>query len=512
MDVDLDYENKALKVKQEIVFHNQSNDTLREFILNDWNNAYSDKNSPLGRRFSDEFIRSFHLEKDENRGKTTVYSVTGESGLFNWKRVPEQPDLIDIELKKPIYPNEKFTVNIAYDVKIPEDKFTRYGYDNKGNINLKDWYLVPARVENGKFVKYSNENIDDIANSAGTFEVHFTADSDLKITTDLYQGNKTVTENKTKYYFIGENRLGFSFIIEKENSFEIYSNHLAEVNTNIEDDRVTDIQKAFLIDKIMRFTNANLSSYPHGKIVVSQIDYERNPVYGLNQLPAFIAPFPDSFLYEIKFLKTYLNNYLKTTLRINPRKDNWIYDGIQVYLMQKYVEENHPDKTMMGLKWGILKGHNLFKVDYNSQYEYLYLLMARKNLDQPIGASKETFIKFNEQIAGKYKAGRSLNYLDSYLGKNIVPQSIAEFYELNQTQQTNRNDFKNIINKKTEKDVEWFFENLIDSRKLIDFKLGKVGTKGDSLKVTVKNKTGTNVPVSLYGFSNDTLTGQQKRP
>ena len=39
--------------------------------------------------------------------------------------------------------------------------------------------------------------------------------------------------------------------------------------------------------------------------------YERNPFYGLNQLPSFISPFSDEFMYEIKFLKTYLNIYLK---------------------------------------------------------------------------------------------------------------------------------------------------------------------------------------------------------
>jgi hypothetical protein len=32
-----------------------------------------------------------------------------------------------------------------------------------------------------------------------------------------------------------------------------------------------------------------IGTYPFKKIVVSQIDYERNPFYGLNQLPSFIV-------------------------------------------------------------------------------------------------------------------------------------------------------------------------------------------------------------------------------
>jgi hypothetical protein len=55
--------NKTLNIQQELTYFNQSNDTLSSLILNDWNNAYSDVNTPLARRFSDEFYRGFHLAK-----------------------------------------------------------------------------------------------------------------------------------------------------------------------------------------------------------------------------------------------------------------------------------------------------------------------------------------------------------------------------------------------------------------------------------------------------------------
>jgi hypothetical protein len=42
------------------------------------------------------------------------------------------------------------------------------------------------------------------------------------------------------------------------------------------------------------------------------------------------------------------------------------------------------------------------------------MLMARKNLDQPLGDLK-TPVKFNEQIASKYQAVK-FGYLDKYLG------------------------------------------------------------------------------------------------
>jgi hypothetical protein len=49
--------------------------------------------------------------------------------------------------------------------------------------------------------------------------------------------------------------------------------------------------------------------------------------------------------------------------------------------------------------------------------------MARKNWIS-LGGPKNSLIKFNEQIASKYRAGLSFRYLDKYLGDAVVVNSI----------------------------------------------------------------------------------------
>ena len=71
------------------------------------------------------------------------------------------------------------------------------------------------------------------------------------------------------------------------------------------DNNINDIQKAIIINRVAEFVTELIGKYPNEKITVSQTDYERNPFYGLNQLPSFISPFPDEYIYEIKFLKTF---------------------------------------------------------------------------------------------------------------------------------------------------------------------------------------------------------------
>ncbi|ESU25757.1 hypothetical protein FSS13T_15480 [Flavobacterium saliperosum S13] len=506
-------ENKTLTVEQEITYFNTTKDTLKDYILNDWNNAYSDKNSKLAKRFSDEFYRGFHLAKDSDRGLTTITSIIDQNNrVLEFSRVNNQVDLIDVHLVNPIYPNHKFKIKIKYTVTIPNHRFTRFGADeNSGSLHLKNWFLTPARIENNSFIKNSNENLDDIANGLANYDITMTIPSRFHVFTDLKSTKISEKKEQTVYHLKGENIQDFNLILESNPTFSNYKNTQMEVVTNLKDKRLNDFQKAIVIDRVVNYVTENLGKLPQEKLIVSQVDYDRNPFYGLNQLPSFISPFPDEFLYELKFLKTFTNNYLKTALHLNPRKGTWIADGIQTYVMMKYIDEHYPNMKMMGSlsDYRLLKGFNLFKSNFNDQYYYLYLLMARKNLDQPIGDSKSSFIKFNEQISGKYRAGMSLNYLDDFLGNDIVASSITDFVKLNASQETDESDFRNILNQKTDKNIDWFFTTVVHSRELIDYKFGKVKKNNETIEVVIKNRTKTNVPISVYGIKNDSIVFKQ---
>lgn len=506
-------ENKTLTVEQEITYFNATKDTLKDYILNDWNNAYSDKNSKLAKRFSDEFYRGFHLAKDSDRGLTTITSIVDQNNrVLEFSRVNNQIDLIDVHLVNPIYPNQKFKIKIKYTVTIPNNRFTRFGADESlGSLHLKNWFLTPARIENNSFIKNSNENLDDIANALADYDIQMTIPSRIHVFTDLESTKAAEKNDQTVYHLKGKNIQDFNLILESNPTYSNYKNTHLEVVTNLKDKRLNDFQKAIVIDRVVNYVTESLGKLPQEKLIVSQVDYDRNPFYGLNQLPSFISPFPDEFLYELKFLKTFTNNYLKTALHLNPRKDTWIADGIQTYVMMKYIDEHYPNMKMMGSlsDYQLLKGFNLFKSNFNDQYYYLYLLMARKNLDQPIGDSKSSFIKFNEQISGKYRAGMSLNYLDDFLGNGIVASSITDFVKLNAQQQTDESDFRNILDQKTDKNIDWFFTTVVHSRDLIDYKFGKVKKNKETIEAVIKNKTKTNVPISVYGIKNDSIVFKQ---
>lgn len=505
MNIELNAKANTLNIQQEITYFNQSNDTLTTVVLNDWNNAFSNKKSPLSRRFSDEFYNGFQFAKEEERGNTFDINISnGNNVMMTWNRPETTPDVIIINLSEPLLPNKKTILNLNYTVKIPSDKFNNFGYDSLGDLYLKDWFLTPALYNSNGFVQYNNVNVDDHAKAVSDFDITLKLPNNFRIATDLDEKLIGKEKSFTTYNLTGKNWNNFNLFLGENFNFQTFKTNSVEVITNLYEKNVTDEQKAVAINRIVDFVNRQIGEFPHDKILISQKDYDRNPLYGLNQLPSFIRPFSNEFTFEIKFLKIYVEEYLKKSLQLDPRKDHWIFDAIQVYTMMQYIDTYNPDLKMFGNtnKYFFLKSYRLSSINFNEQYNLYYLIMARKNLDQPLSTPKDELIKFNEKIAMKYRAGLSLNYLDSYLENNIVNNSIQQFYYDSKTKQVTGNDFENILKNNANKNIDWFFDVVINSRDLIDYKFTDVDKTKDSITFKLKNVTNTKVPVPIYGIKN----------
>ncbi|MEP3386350.1 MAG: metalloprotease, partial [Flavobacteriaceae bacterium] len=69
-------------------------------------------------------------------------------------------------------------------------------------------------------------------------------------------------------------------------------------------------------------------------------------------------------------------------------------------------------------------------------------------------------------------------------------------------------DFKNVIEEFAHKDIAWFFDEYVSTRKKIDFKIKKIRKSEDSITFTIKNKRQTNVPISLFGLQKDSVVSK----
>jgi hypothetical protein len=313
IDATLQTESQSLLIVQQVTFINTSNDVLNEIYFNDWANSFSSKTTELGKRFSENYEASFHFEKDRNRGKTDIFSVASEAKKsLHWTR-DEAADILKIQLDKPLPPGESYTLIFNYTVKLPNDKFTRYGVNKYNDYKLRYWYLSPA-VYDGEWLAYSNKNLDDLYSRPSDFNISLHTPEKYHITSDFntvyegrYEGIKTTVLE-------GTNRGSADIYMEQILSFETIKTDKVDIVSNIVASNVTGPIRALIIDRITHFLDYNLGTYPFNKIVISDTDYRSNPVYGLNQLPDFISPFPDGFEYDLEEFKTITRNYIENTL------------------------------------------------------------------------------------------------------------------------------------------------------------------------------------------------------
>ena len=88
----------------------------------------------------------------------------------------------------------------------------------------------------------------------------------------------------------------------------------------------------------------------------------------------------------------------------------------------------------------------------------------------------------------KYKAGIGFKYLDDFINKDIFETSVKEYLEVNKLKETTTTSFRQILESKTEKNIDWFFNDYLNSREKIDYKIKRVSTTSDSITLVIKNK------------------------
>lgn len=494
----------VFNIQHKIEYVNSSEDALTEIYLNDWANSYKDKSTPLAKRFAEDYLRRFHFAKEEERGYTKIYSVNDEQlKPYRWERPENEPDIIKIILEQPLLPGEKQTIDLLYSVKVPSDKFTRFGYDDEGNFKLNYWYVTPAVYKKGWQI-YSDKNLGNQYTPPVNITIKLSTRPYLYVASPL-KTERLVTEDVYKTtYLSGTNSVSSQLYLTKSYRFESLQANSTEIVTNLDDEGLSKEIKATILSRIMQFLEKRLGTYPQPSLMVTRDEYLNNPVYGLNQLPDFIRPFPDGFQYDVKQLKTITNQFVKNTILVNPRNEQWVYDALVISLMMDYVDEYYPNMKLLGSlsDFFVVKWFHAADLEFNDQYPFMYLHMARMNIDQPLATAQDSLVKFNKNIANAYKAGTGLKYLEDYLQSETVKKSISEYYSTYVLKPTSEEDFLNILQKNTSKDISWFKQDYIKSNKKIDYTISRLKRTPDSLRVTIKNKRDNNMPISLYGLNN----------
>mgnify|MGYP000082186542 FL=1 len=190
INANLNSESKTLEINQIMKFKNTSDISLKEIILEDWSNSYVDNRTNLAKRISDEYSRSFSFAKKKQRGSTKIKTINSVY-IDSWRRSSNTSDIIEVHLNKSLKPGESIELEINYTVKLPDSKFTGYGFDND-NFYLKNWLIVFSNISNSNWYSQSNLNLDDQSLQKSGYKLKISFDKDYYLFSNLIKNNTKI--------------------------------------------------------------------------------------------------------------------------------------------------------------------------------------------------------------------------------------------------------------------------------------------------------------------------------
>ena len=495
IEAKLNSEDKTLTVSQIMKFKNTSNISLNKIVLEDWANSYVDNRTSLAKRISDEYSRSFTFATKKQRGSTQIKSITSNN-IESWRKSEKTSDIINIYLKKELKKGESIEIEINYQVKLPDSKFTGYGFDNS-NYYLKNWIIVFSNISESEWYSQSNLNLNDQSLKKSRYEMKVSFDKNYYLFSNLKINKTEVLTDTKNIYLSGSDINDVKIDLLIDENYRNFQNINNEIETDIfEISSLKEAEKK--ITRVNNFVKDYFNDNSDLKLLVPKKDYDSNPFYGLNQLPSFISPFSDEFLEEIVFLKSFIINYLNQKLNLNRRESHWIYKGLEIFIIDKYINDFYPKVRFIGRLSGIsfLKNYEISKMNFNDLFLNYSEYVQRLNLHQADDQSSEYLTRINHDIASPYHSGVGLKYLENLIGENNLRDLILKISSID-----SREDLNNLFLNYEKRDLNWFIEDYIGNRQSIDLKLRKVNKK----EILIEEKNNISIPYSIGYLKNDSI-------
>ncbi len=496
LDVKLNDSLHELEIIQKIDLILSPDFDQREIWFHNWPNAYKDNKTPLAKRFLENYSNNFHFSSDKSRGETNINSIIINGENCEWEVPKDSLDLLKVRLTPQMSLQSELNITLTYKVKLPRDRFTGYGW-SKNRYNLKFWYLSPAIYRDGNWTLMSNLDLNDLMIDFSDYKINFDIPQEYLLFSDLDQ-QVNYGKGRNIYTLKGKNRLNIEIALSKYLEYQTINTAKTDLVTNMEALDLNPGLMQNIADRQLLFLEEFVGELDRETLFINKLDYLENPVYGFNQLPNFLAPFQDSFLWDIKFLKVLSKRYLEEYALNDKRNDYWLNDATQTWIMMEYINKYYPDAKALGKvsNLPIFRNYYLANLGFNDKYLTIYQYIARQNLDQALNTPAQDLSNFNRKITNKYKGGMGLNFLNEYLGEDTVKKQLKEYYSNGAQTFLSTSTFENQLN--SNGNLNWFFQDYIQTDKHIDFKLSKV--ENDST-ILIQNKSKFDLPFTVNNLN-----------
>jgi len=490
LKVHLDDTSHVMTVNQRIVYHNRLSRPVDSIKLLSWVNAYKDQRTPLAKRKLQERNTGLHFTKKQKRGYVERLSLDF-SGIL--AHSSERGENIYIHLKNPLKPEEKFTLNLKYILRIPSADFTGFGYgDDK--ILLKYFFLVPDGLEDEKLSRKFYLDLDEIQNSYVHWDIQFEK-APYFLQSNLFQ--------KDLYSFEGtqDPEIQISYRENTKLEFNIEGQKvLLELGYKISTEEETNL--AFLVPKQLKFIKDKIGFLP-GKIFISNRENNKNKFVRIINDVKFLKwefyIFPSIQRTDLNYFSVISQNIVNQSFFANRNENHWIYNGLKTYLEIQYIKQYYSDEKILGnlikdIKLWNIKPLNWFeasKLRLSDRYGLFYEYMLSRNLDQKINTKLQDLSKNNYIAISSFEVGMIFNLISEKTKK--FDSFIIEFLSKNKGKEINYKEFLSSLNIYTSHE-SGFIDKFIEAKNRVNFKLHSFKKNNDSLEISVSKNTPLKIP------------------
>ncbi|OXB01396.1 peptidase M1 [Flavobacterium oncorhynchi] len=514
MEVSMDVKNYQYKGKQELVYTNNSSDTLKKVFYHLFLNAFQPGSEMDARlhfikdpdgRMVNKVKGADGKEVKQSRIETLKPNEIGYLKIANFKQdgVSAQTrvsgTIMEVTLPKPILPNSKTTFTLDFDGQVPV-QVRRAGRNNTEGVELSmsQWYpkLAEFDFEGWHADPYIAREFHGVW---GNFDVKITIDKEYTLGASGYLQDKNtighgyedagvtvVYPKKTKtltWHFIAPNVHDFTWAADKEYTHDIVKGpNDVDLHFFYKNNPKTTAnwkQLEPLMVKVMDYYNHRVGQYPYKQYSFIQggdggMEYAMcTLMLGNGTLEGILG----TATHELG------HSWFQHILASNESKHPWMDEGFTTYIEDSALNELKGDK----------KEVNPFVGNYKAYYS-----LVNSGKEQPQTTHGDRYDENRPYSISSYVKGSIfLSQLEYVIGKDNVDETLKRYFNDFKFKHPTPNDIKRTAERVSGAELDWYLIDWAQTTNTIDYGIAAVADNAGKTTVSLERIGRMPMPIDL---------------
>jgi hypothetical protein len=521
IDASLDVQKNTIKGTEEILYTNNSTDTLRKVYFHMYWNAFQPNSNmdarsrELGKttftnRRGDE-VKDWDMRvrdriqnlKPEEYGiqKVNTITINGKA-----QQLIEHETILEVVLTQPILPKSSVKMNLNFEAQVPL-QIRRSGRDNKEGVrySMSQWY--PKMVEYDYQGWNTNPYIArEFYGVWGNYDVTLRADKSYMIggTGTLQNATAPLDKDGHKVWnFKGNNIHDFVWFADnnfKHLSKEVRKGLTLHVYYKAKDAKADSAWANVLwaAEKVLPFMEQKMGAYPYPQYSFIQ-GGDGGMEYAMATL--LVGPSLGTAFHE------WIHSWYQHILGSNESLFAWMDEGFTSYgeeMVSHYYETNFATQSPYiseAAKKQILvnleRQSKLLPAVQNGNYSG-YIALAKSGYEEPMSTHADHFnTNYAYSSAAYAKGGTFLGVLGYMMGEAKRDQLMLNYYNTWKFKHPNVNDFIRVAEKTSGLQLQWLKEYWVNSTKTIDYGLNDIQVSGNAALISIQRVGKFPMPIEV---------------